>query len=63
VHQRLLAGALGPALEPVYSFVSLTEVSEYVPSVEQYGRRLVEDGETEGSPGYTAKLKRISSGK
>jgi chlorite dismutase len=57
VHQRLMAGPLGVALTPTYSFVSLTEVSEYVPSLEQYGKRLVEEGETEGSPAYTAKLK------
>ena len=27
VHQRLLASPLGPAIEPTYSFLSLTEVS------------------------------------
>ncbi len=57
VHQRLMSGPLGYALESPYSFISLTEVSEYVPSVEQYGRRLVEEGEEEGSPAYLAKLK------
>jgi peroxiredoxin len=57
VHQRLLASTLGPAIRPTYSFLSLTEVSEYVPTVEQYGQRLVEEGETAGSPPYTAKLK------
>jgi chlorite dismutase len=57
VRQRLQAGPLGRALVPTYSFVSLTEVSEYVPTVEQYGRRLVDEGETEGSPAYAAKLK------
>jgi chlorite dismutase len=57
VHQRLMAGPLGPAIVPTYSFVSLTEVSEYVPTVEQYGRRLVEEGETLDSPAYRAKLK------
>jgi peroxiredoxin len=57
VHQRLMASPLGVAITPTYSFVSLTEVSEYVPSVEQYGKRLVEEGETEGSPAYAAKLK------
>src|SRR5687767_7967039 len=30
VHQRLLASPLGPAIVPTYSFVSMTEVSEYV---------------------------------
>jgi hydrogen peroxide-dependent heme synthase len=57
VNQRLLASKLGPALIPTYSFVSITEISEYVPSVEAYGKKLVEEGETEGSPAYTAKLK------
>jgi chlorite dismutase len=40
-HQRLLAGPLGRAVEPTYSFVGLTEVSEYVPTVEQFGERLI----------------------
>ena len=57
VHQRLMATPLGPALVPTYSFVSLTEVSEYVPTVEQYGKRLVEEGEDPAGPAYAAKLK------
>jgi chlorite dismutase len=57
VHQRLMAGPLGMALEPGYSFVSMTEVSEYVPTVEQYGQRLVAEGEDPQGPGYRAKLK------
>ena len=57
VHQQLLAGPLGPALEPTYSFVSMTEVSEYVPTLEQYAARLVEEGEDQGSAAFEAKLK------
>jgi chlorite dismutase len=57
IHQALLASSLGPAILPTYSFVSMTEVSEYVPTLEQYGQRLVEEGETAGSPAYQAKLK------
>jgi chlorite dismutase len=57
LNQRLLASPLGHALVPTYSFVSVTEVSEYVPSVEAYGRRLVEEGEQLDSPAYKAKLK------
>ncbi|MCU0877258.1 MAG: heme-dependent peroxidase [Pirellulaceae bacterium] len=57
VNQRLLASPLGPALVPTYSFVSVTEISEYVPSVEQYGQKLVAEGDAEGSPAYAAKLK------
>ncbi|MFM7245475.1 MAG: hydrogen peroxide-dependent heme synthase [Planctomycetaceae bacterium] len=56
VHQRLLAGPLGETLVATYSFVGLTEVSEYVPTVEQYAQRLVAEGETEGSPSYAAKV-------
>jgi len=57
VHQRLMAGPLGPALVPTYSFVSLTEVSEYVPTLDQYGQRLVAEGENPNGPAYQAKLK------
>ncbi len=56
VHQRLMASVLGAALESTYSFVSLTEISEYVPTVQQYGQRLVAEGETEGSDAFQAKL-------
>ncbi len=57
VHQRIMAGGLGVALEPTYSFVSITEVSEYVPTVEQYAAKLVQEGDAEGSPTHAAKLK------
>jgi chlorite dismutase len=56
VHQRLLGSTLGPAIEPVYSFVSISEISEYVPTVEQYIDRLIRDGESEGSPSFVAKV-------
>jgi len=57
IHQRLLAGPLGPAISPTGSFVSLTEVSEYLPSVEQYGERLVAEGLSTDSDAYAAKLR------
>ncbi|MEQ8210691.1 MAG: heme-dependent peroxidase [Lacipirellulaceae bacterium] len=57
VHQRLMSSPLGVALQPGYSFVSVTEISEYVPSVEQFGARLVAEGEEKDSPTYTAKVK------
>ncbi|QDU28325.1 putative heme peroxidase [Anatilimnocola aggregata] len=57
VQQALVSGSLGPALVPTYSFVSITEISEYVSSVEQYGKRLIAEGDTEGSPTYQAKMK------
>ena len=61
VHQQLLSSPLGAAIIPTYSFVSMTEVSEYVPSVEQYAQRLVEEGETADSPAYKAKVKAYES--
>ncbi len=57
VHQQLLAGPLGAALEATYSFVSMTEVSEYVPSVDQYRERLIAEGELDSSPALTARVK------
>jgi chlorite dismutase len=40
VQMAIQASKLGPALRPSYSFYSITEVSEYVPDVEEYGRIL-----------------------
>ena len=57
LHQRLMAGPLGSALAPVWSYVSITEVSEYVPTIEQYGRRLVQEGLAVESEEYQSKLK------
>jgi peroxiredoxin len=61
LHQRLLASHLGPAILPTYSFVSLTEVSEYVPTTAQYGKRVIDEGEVEGSATYEAKMKAYES--
>ena len=52
-----MAGKLGPALESTYSFVSVTEISEYVPSLEQYAERLIAEGESKDSPSFQAKMK------
>jgi hydrogen peroxide-dependent heme synthase len=57
VHQRLLASRLGPAVLPTYSFVSMTEISEYVPTVEQYAARLVREGERRKAPAIRPKSK------
>jgi hydrogen peroxide-dependent heme synthase len=56
VHQAVMSGPLGPAIEPVYSFVSLTEISEYVPSPDQYATRLKLGGEDPNSPTFAAKV-------
>lgn len=42
VQTAIACSALGTALRPSYSFYSITEVSEYVPDAEQYGRILRE---------------------
>lgn len=57
VHQRLLCGPLGSALVPSWSFISLTEVSEYVPTVEHYGRSLVEKGLDPAGSEYQTQLR------
>lgn len=57
VNQRLLTSKIGAALIPTYSFVSMTEISEYVPDVNEYAKRLIQDGEAPGSPAYSAKVK------
>jgi chlorite dismutase len=57
VNQRLLSSKLGPALIPTYSFVSMTEISEYVPSVNEYAKRLIQEGEAPNGPAYSAKVK------
>ncbi|MGE5193580.1 MAG: hydrogen peroxide-dependent heme synthase [Deltaproteobacteria bacterium] len=57
VRQSIRNSPLGAALVPTYSFVSITEVSEYVPTVEQYGERLKAEGADPASPAFAAKLK------
>ena len=56
LQQAIRSSSLGPALVPAWSFVSLSEVSEYVPTVEQYGERLRHEGTSPEDPMYQAKL-------
>lgn len=56
VTQELRNSAVGSALKPAYSFVSITEISEYVPSIEQYAERLKREGTAETDPAFQAKL-------
>jgi len=49
VHQQLLASPLGTAIEATWSYVSLTEISEYVQSIDQYRDRLRLAGEDQGT--------------
>ncbi len=57
LRHSIRTSALGVALELVYSYVSITEVSEYVPTVEQYGERLKAEGTDPASPAFGVKLK------
>jgi hydrogen peroxide-dependent heme synthase len=56
IQQSIRSSPLGTALAPVYSFVSITEVSEYVPTLEQYAERLKRDGTDPSDPAFDAKL-------
>jgi len=56
VMQSIRCSPLGPALVPTWSFVSITEVSEYVPTVAQYADRLKNEGVDPGSATFTAKV-------
>ena len=57
VHQSLMASPLGAALIPTFSFVSVTEVSEYLPTAEQYAERLLADGMKADSEQFQARVK------
>jgi len=57
VRQGLRASPWGAVLVPTYSFVSITEVSEYVPTVEQYAARLTHDGIGPDNPAHAARMK------
>jgi len=56
VTQEIRNSAIGSVLKPSYSFVSITEISEYVPSIEQYSERLKREGTAPGDPVFDAKL-------
>lgn len=60
IHQRLLSGPLGPAIRPTYSFVSMTEVSEYLPTLERYGRELKQEGMDPAGSEYQTKLRQYA---
>jgi len=55
--QRLRENQLGNALGLSWSFVSITEISEYVPTIEQYADKLRRDeGLGPDDPAYAAKV-------
>lgn len=56
VHQRIIAPGLGRFITPAWSFISMSEVSEYVPTVERYRERLLAEGTSVDSPELAAKV-------
>jgi chlorite dismutase len=56
IHQRLMQCRFGELLQPTYSFVSMSEVSEYLPDKEQYAKRLIHSGEEADSATFQAKV-------
>lgn len=56
VHQQIMAPKLGRYVEPVWSFVSMSEVSEYVPTIEGFRERLIASGADPESPELAAKV-------
>ncbi|XZE20042.1 hydrogen peroxide-dependent heme synthase [Pirellulaceae bacterium SH449] len=56
VHQRIMSSKIGAAVEAVYSFVSVSEISEYLPDKDQYAQKLIRSGEDPNSPTFLAKV-------
>jgi chlorite dismutase len=56
VHQRIMAPGLGAMVQPAWSFVSLSEVSEYVPTIDGFRDRLIHSGADPGSAELAAKV-------
>ena len=56
IHQSLLASLLGVAIRPTWSYVSISEISEYAQSVEQYAEKIARDGEAPGSSAFEKKI-------
>lgn len=62
VETAIQTSAIGPALVPTYSFYSITEISEYVPDVEAYGKILRErEGVDPESTVYKTKVAQYAS--
>ena len=56
IRQGIRGSRLGTVLQSTYSFVSITEISEYVPTVEQYAERLRREGTDPSDPAFQAKM-------
>lgn len=56
IRQGIRSSRLGTVFESAYSFVSISEISEYVPSIEQYAERLKLEGTDSSDPAFQAKV-------
>jgi len=56
IHQSLMAPGIGRWIEPAWSFISVSEISEYVPSVDSFRERLIREGATPDAPELAAKV-------
>ena len=56
IHQALTAPPLGQFIEGAWSFVSISEVSEYVPTIQRYRDRLISEGTPPDSDELSAKV-------
>jgi hydrogen peroxide-dependent heme synthase len=56
IHQAIMSSEIGQAIECVDSYVSLTEISEYVMTVEQFRDHLVQTGLDPGSAEFEKRV-------
>ncbi len=56
VHQNILASPIGVGIDTTWSYVSISEVSEYAQTVDQYAQRLVTEGCDVNSSEFETKL-------
>ena len=56
VHQQIVPPSLGRYVEATWSFVSMSEVSEYVPTIERFRERLIAGGADPDSAELVAKV-------
>lgn len=54
--QELMATAFGACLQPVFAFLSMSEVSEYMSTEEDWRQDLVSQGLTPGTPDFERRL-------
>jgi chlorite dismutase len=59
--QEIVATSLGTCLAPIYSFLSISEVSEYMSSPGDWARRLIDDQKMDpASPEFLSSMKSFS---